>query len=187
MFNLHIGAYCSTYFWPCTVLICSLFLFFSQQNPPPLRGRQPSLSVSGDSGCLRHSHQRHWPVGALCPALCGCLGPGQEVRGPQLLSLFSSSFFLTWARRGGGEKNLGIRLLLPHIETWWSTPLCFHGNQRWQWGGDSHAWPPGSAAWQFKMQRAARHPGVIHLLVGISCRHRNERGCCLSVLTLYPL
>lgn len=48
-------------------------------------------------------------------------------------------------------ENLGSCLLLLHIETWWSTPLCFRGNQRW-YQGDDNAWPPGLAAPQFRTQ-----------------------------------
>lgn len=62
------------------MVICLTFsLPVISQDPAPLCGCQPSLSVSGDSGCLWHCHQRHWPVGALCSALRRCLGPGQEV------------------------------------------------------------------------------------------------------------
>ncbi len=70
-------------------------------------------------------------------------------------------------------ENLGSCLLLPHIETRWSTPLCFHGNWRWCWGGDdSHAWPPGLAAPQFTMQRAAQTSTYSLALVGATAYKR---------------
>lgn len=176
----YVYMFCAADLW--SVLLTSLFLDVSQ-DPPPLRGRQPPLSVSGNSGCLWNCHQCHRPVGALCPALCRRLGLGQEVRGSktylttmsrthliiccsQVKRRIPFSRLLTVLRRGGSTpmklllftpllwccaENLGSCLLLLHIETWWSTPLCFHGNQRW-YQGDNNAWPPGLAAPQFTTQ-----------------------------------
>lgn len=116
------------------------------------------------------------PDHVLCPSLketsfkSSYWPSGEERRAKCVLMklLFFTPFL--WCCTG----NLGSCLLLLHLETLWSTPLCLHGNRRWYRGG-SHAWPPGLSAPPFTMQRTARHLVVIYLLVGISrSYHRKE-------------